>query len=74
MCFEFYFSLVCRTQKFPIFYQILIKRKFVCKIFFSLVHSKRDIFLSSMNFSLNYQRQNFIYAFVKKMTVEYLFE
>ena len=43
------------------------------QFFFSLVHSKLDIFLTSMKFSLNHHKQNFLYAIFKKMTVKYLF-
>ena len=56
--------------------QKLIKNKFFLQNFFVFFGSLKttDIFIPSMKFSLNYQQQNFIYAFFKKMTVKYLFE
>ena len=76
MCVKFHFSRVYRTHKnFQLFIKLIIKisffAKFVC--FFSSLET-RDIFLPSMEFLLNYHKQNFIYAFFKKMTVKYLFE
>ena len=60
--------------KFQVVYEIVIKNIFLQNSFVLFGSLKtNNIFIPSIKFSLNYQR-NFIYAFFKKMTVKYLFE
>ena len=76
MCVKFYFSPVSRMHTiFLLFIKLLLKISFLANCFdlFDSVKTK-DIFISSMKFSLNYHQQDFIYAFFKKITVKYLFE
>ena len=70
---KFYFSRVCRTHtNFQLFIKLLLKMRFFCKFFF-FGSLKTRHFLPSMKFSLNYHQQN-IHAFLKEMTVKYLFQ